>query len=887
MTSIVFPDSSPDRARVGGKAFALSALLAADLPVPPFFVLPPQAFDNSLTPAQQAAFTAAATPAEIATLLPALAPSESVQRDLLAAYDRLCPQGQLVAVRSSAVDEDSAAHSFAGQLDSFLFVGRAQLAAKVAAVWRSAFSQRMLAYRQQNRLALRPAPPAVLIQQMIPADVAGVAFSADPVTGRRGVTVISAVFGLGNALVSGEADADTFSLDRAGSMLTRHHAHKRSRHAADASSSEGVRPIPLDPARADAPTLTDDQLRQIADLARRAARHFSRPQDLEWAIHANRLYLLQSRPITTLGQTPDPDGVLQIWDNSNIAESYSGITTPLTFSLARHAYEGVYRQFCRLMGVAESAITDRQTVFANMLGLLRGRIYYNLLNWYRVLALLPGFALNRRFMEQMMGVKEPLPEEIVRELSPPTLTAKLRDALRLLRTVAGLIRNHFTLFRQIRAFYRRLELVLAPPHPPLDQLRADELVAHFRHLERQLLTRWDAPLVNDFFAMIFYGLLRKACARIDPRGTLQNDLLCAEGGIISLEPAKRIRTMAALALPYADLVEALCTAPVHVIRRHLAAHADLEREYLAYLGKFGHRCIEELKLESITLHDDPLPLLRSIGQLARRLQTHSAVPADSEAQLRAAAERQVRTALGFHPLRRFVFAWTLRHARARVRDRENLRFERTRLFGRVREVFLELGRRLHELGLLDGPRDIFFLTLEEALAYVEGTATTTDLGALVRLRQAEFQAFQTAPPPADRFTTRGPVYFAQPFTADAPRSPAPPLDGQTRLGIGCCPGLVRGRARVIIDPRDARLQHGEILVALRTDPGWIMLFPTAAGVAVEHGSLLSHSAIVAREMGIPTVVSVPGLTAWLHDGDLVELDGKSGLLRKLPPEAAP
>ena len=138
---------------------------------------------------------------------------------------------------------------------------------------------------------------------------------------------------------------------------------------------------------------------------------FGQPQDIEWAIENGSLYLLQSRPITTLRNIPDPDGALNIWDNSNITESYNGVTSPLTFSFARSVYEGVYRQFCRILRVPQRKIEANDLTFRCMLGLIQGRIYYNLLNWYRVLALLPGFTVNRRFMEQMMGVRESLPDK--------------------------------------------------------------------------------------------------------------------------------------------------------------------------------------------------------------------------------------------------------------------------------------------------------------------------------------------------------------------------------------------------------------------------------------------------------------------------------------------
>jgi rifampicin phosphotransferase len=245
--------------------------------------------------------------------------------------------------------------------------------------------------------------------------------------------------------------------------------------------------------------------------------------------------------------------------------------------------------------------------------------------------------------------------------------------------------------------------------------------------------------------------------------------------------------------------------------------------------------------------------------------------------LRLAAERRTAEALRGRPFRRVIFGWVLGHARARVRDRENLRFERTRLFGRVRRIFLELGHRLHAMGRLAQPRDVFFLTTDEVLGLVEGTAVTTDLPPLVALRQREFAVFKERPAPADRFATRGAVHLGNTFRAERP--PVVP-EGDAITGTGCCPGVVRGKARVILDPRQAHIETGEILVAPRTDPGWIMLFPAAAGLLVEHGSLLSHSAIVAREMGIPAIVSIAGVTAWVQTGEWLEMDGSTGVVRK-------
>ncbi|MHA3772205.1 PEP-utilizing enzyme [Verrucomicrobiota bacterium sgz303538] len=235
-----------------------------------------------------------------------------------------------------------------------------------------------------------------------------------------------------------------------------------------------------------------------------------------------------------------------------------------------------------------------------------------------------------------------------------------------------------------------------------------------------------------------------------------------------------------------------------------------------------------------------------------------------------------------------LFGWVLRQARDRVRNRENLRFDRTKLFGWVRRVFVELGRRFEARGILENSRDVFYLELNEVLGVVEGTATTIDLLGLVRVRKAEFQRYRETPAPADRLTTRGPVAFtpeetlrgASPeLTVDATGTPSV----EERKGLGCCPGVVRGRVRVVSDPRDAVLQPGEILVAERTDPGWVILFPMVSGLLVERGSLLSHSAIVSRELGLPGIVSIPHLTSWLRTGDEVVMDGTTGVLKRLNP----
>jgi pyruvate,water dikinase len=851
MSNILHPF---DEGQFGGKAAALAQLARARLPIPRWFVVSTKAFYSTLTLAQRRLLETADDPQKIGEMLESVRLCESIKLELAEALEELCPNGEMVAVRSSAIDEDGAQHSFAGQLESYLFVSRENVFERIADVWRSAFSPRVIAYRRERGLNSAPQPPAVLIQRMIRADAAGVAFSADPVTGQRGVTVVSAARGVAASLVSGQSEDETWRIARGGSPCRSAHS---SVHA-----------------------LTGEQAEMIAELARRAERHFGLPQDIEWAIENGQAFLLQSRPITSIATMIDPDGELCIWDNSNIAESYGGVTTPLTFSFARRAYEEVYRQFCRLMRVSEEDIATHSGVFRRMIGLVRGRIYYNLLNWYRVLALLPGFRVNRRFMEQMMGVRENLPESVIADIENTDGRATVKDGFNLLRSICGLSVNLLLLPKKIAGFHRRLDDALSDQR--LEDMRADEIAAHYRDLERRLLTRWDAPLINDFFAMIFYGLLGRACQSWCGDESLRNALLCGQGGIISAEHARRVREMARLAARDDEFVALLEAGSLDQILNRVDREPDFAKLLDDYLEKFGDRCMDELKLESQTLIDDPLPLLRAIGNLAHHSSQRDAARSGDESTLSLDAERKSKALLAGHPLRRMIFSRVLGQARARVRERENLRFLRTRVFGRVRRIFLELGRRFHALGLISSPRDIFYLEAEEALGFVEGTATTTDLQSLVSVRKAEYERHCESETLADRFETRGIVNHANRFQSN--RAEPERMLADFRKGTACSPGVARGRARIIRDPRDARIQPGYILIAERTDPGWIMLFASAAGLIVERGSLLSHCAIVAREMGLPCVVA-SGVMEWLCDGDLIEIDGSAGTITRRSEES--
>ena len=798
----------------GGKGAAL-AKLAATFPVPAFFVIGADAFDQ------------AGLKADARTSV-----KQGLQRLGAGPF----------AVRSSGLEEDGAASAHAGQFATELNVAAADVEAAAHRVWLSGFTATLAAYRVAHGLSGDPQPLAVIVQVMVAARAAGVAFSADPVSGDRRVVVISAINGLADRLVGGEEDGDSYRIGAGGETL-------------DAQLV------------GDVAVLSEAERAEVAAMARRAAANFGSPQDIEWAFEGGGLKMLQSRPITTLAQAADGDDVV-IWDNSNIVESYPGVTSPLTFSFARYVYAHVYQAFSRLMGVPGADVDEHRAVFENMLGRVDGRVYYNLLNWYRALALFPGFKANRKFMEGMMGVSEALPQEMADRIAPPSDSGweKFVDNLKFGRVGLGLVWHEIRIKGTIAKFYDRLNAALARPDGEIDAMQATALAAEYRLLERQLLAKWDAPLVNDFLCMIAFGLAQKTMEREggdDGRSFLSN-MLIGQGDIVSAEPARMIREMGALVRGKPELAERLANGDRSAVDAVPALRAAFDR----YIAKFGDRCTQELKLESRTLHEDPAQVLMAISAAAATRGAESAKEAEGDLH-------DIIPEFG----KRVVARWLLDWAKARVRDRENLRFERTRLFGRVRRIFLALGARLTEAGVLNERRDVFCLTVEELLGAVEGAAITGDLKALVRLRQAEWDAQLKRPDPPERFSARGAHVVG--VAALSAQAQAPVEATELRKGLACCKGIVTAKVRVIDDPRVEALSPGEILVARHTDPGWIAVFANAAGVIAERGSLLSHSAIVAREMGVPCVVSLKGVTQWLRTGDTVRLDGGAGTVERV------
>lgn len=772
------------------------------------------------------------------------------------------------AIRSSAGNEDSKENSFAGQFDTFLYIKKNDVIQKIKEVYMSAFSKRIETYRKENNIQ-EITIPSVIVQKMVNSEKAGVAFGANPINSDVKETVVTAVYGLGSSLVDGIATSDTYIIKD--NEIKKEISKKDFYHKLENGI---VVQRQVEEEFQEKQVLTDKQIQEVKELVKKAGDFFGRYQDIEWGYENEKLYLLQSRPITTLGNKKSETGKLNVFDNSNIVESYGGITTPLTFSFIRLVYENVYIELCKIFNVKQEKIEMNSQMFKNMLGLIEGRVYYNLYGWYGILSMFPGLGNNKKFMEQMMGVKESLPDDLF-----PVPQETFKDKIDLLNTGYGLVKGFFKIRKMTDRFYDRLNDALTEKN--IENMDLYELHDYYYELESKLLHKWDAPLVNDFLAMIFYGQLKKKCIEIfkEEGDRVHNNLLCSEGGIISAEPAKRIKELADIAKDDDRLLELLENENMIYIKKELSKYKKFNEKINEYLDKFSDRCLQELKLETETLKDNPVTLYHSISTFAKRMKETKIETVDAELA-RINAEKKVKKALKLKPIQEAKFNFILKQARYTVKNRENLRFERTRLFGRVREIFLRIGYILTSMNIIDEKRDIFYLEVNEILYYIDGKSTTNNLRELIDIRKKQYNKYKEDVPD-ERFYSHGAVNIGNDFKKEYKKTKDNQVVSLELKGIGASPGKVKGKVRIIKNPSSAKLEQGEILVAEFTDPGWIMLFPAASGILVQRGSLLSHTAIVSRELGIPAVVGITGLLNSLNDGDKVEIDGTTGKVRKL------
>jgi pyruvate,water dikinase len=535
--------------------------------------------------------------------------------------------------------------------------------------------------------------------------------------------------------------------------------------------------------------------------------------------------------------------------------------------------------------VPEKSIKEMDRNLNNMLGLFYGRVYYNILNWYKLVSILPGFKNNRQFMETMMGTNEGILDEVADRVRPADFQNGAGAFFRQLITGMKFFWFHLTIQSFVDNFMKDFHIVY-DKFRKIDYSRmpADKIYEKFQNLEDQILRKWHAPIINDTLCMVHYGTFKKLTSKwlAHLGDAFYNDLLAGNGNLESAEPTKRLIVLSGVVSKNPELKELILSTPnEHCLEAlNQSKHKEFYAMVLDYIDRYGFRCMSEMKLEQKDLHQEPGLFFVFLKNLINCGQTDLHEYEKREKDIRINAEALLEKNIS--GIRKIIYKWSLKHARKAVMNRENTRFCRTRIYGVVRSMFYAIGEDFTKSNIIDKKEDIFFLSFQELKGAFEGTNSIQNLRAVIEVRKKEYEGYKNIEP-APRFMTRGPVYWNNLHTEKEVEVvfDESTLTANQMRGIPCSPGDVVGVIKVIMGPEDDMTLNGEILVTDRTDPGWIPLYPSLSGLLVERGGLLSHSAIVAREMGLPTVVGIKGLTKKLKSGMKVKMNGETGIIEIL------
>jgi phosphohistidine swiveling domain-containing protein len=833
-----------EKGLIGPKAASLCTLRRLRLRIPPCFFVTTAAFKRHLD--ADGLRSQLRMPQErleeIRKDIVRLPMAEDLREEITSAYHRL--GAGVVAVRSSATAEDLPGHSFAGQYETILGVtSQEECLDAVKRCWASLWTERAYEYRRRNGIDHGQVEMAVIVQEQIEPDAAGVAFSLDPIKGSRSRIVIEACAGLGEALVSGRVQPDRFILRKKDLGLIRQEMS------------------------GDEPSMDLRSAQRLARCVRRIERKLGNPQDVEWAIRDGRIWFLQARPITAIPM-PKSWEDRQVWSNTNTGEVVPDVMTPVTWSMIQLLFQPLFRSFLRLVGVDANR--------APVAGLVAGRVYFNV---NTALAAGRPFGLGPDNVARFEGV---FGGDHMREYRLGQIDISEEDLpdmgfcwpgyiLSWPRIVYDLLTHSPKRGQKARARLKVRNDALRGLD--LEAMDTADLAKTFRG------SLWNNTADVDLLYLVTSApailVFDKVCRDWlgDPDLHLGYRLLAAQGGMADTEAGLDLWRIAEGVHADTETETAVLSdldwKALQVRLNGTEGGRRLLAAWDRFMTEHGHHCRGELEFFNTRWSERPdyvlgwlRSSLRSIGTI-NPLERHRRLAAERD-ELTGQCLQRLR-----NPIKRRLFARSLRRVQRLAVDRENWKNEIIRQLAALRRILLVLGARFQRKGLFSNTDDVFFLELSEIESLAQGRVPL-DVGQWIAERRAEYErniAFTPPPVVVGRFDPN--KYIDSRIEAGV----------KELKGIAVSPGVVSGKARVILRTDDHQhVEAGEILVAPFTDPAWTPYFLPAAGVVMDQGGVLSHGAIIAREYGIPAVVNVGPATQIIRTGQRIQVDGDRGMV---------
>ena len=897
----ILPLSSPSVTfeNAGGKGASLARLAGIGQPVPPGFIVVTDAYRRFVTENNLAGVIAAAlnglaaeelealerASAQIRAAFSAGAIPQAISAALKDAYQQLGAQPGGAAVRSSATTEDLPDLSFAGQQDTFLnILGEAALLKAVVDCWSSLWTGRAIGYRMRSAIAHEQAALAVVVQQMVASEVSGVLFTANPLSGLRSEAVIDAAFGLGEALVSGQVEPDHYVVDAVQGEI-RSVTLGSKRVATRPRPGGGVENAAEDNAARQ--TLSADQARRLAAAGQQIQQAYGAPQDIEWAFAGGELFILQSRPITSLFPIPrvsvDP---LLVWFSFG---SFQGIVGPLT-PLGQEAIQRVVLGIGKKLGLAiKLEEQDVLTVAGERL-------------WVRLDDVL-RHPVGGRILSGFLGIGEPGSARLLSQLAPDARLgigqgrlrwSSMRRALQF--TLPALRDIPRTLLQPEKArarFDAQVDAYLQTVQIAGGADRFERLANFAAFVEAQKGLAEALPLLLQRFMPVMAPSLAllNLISHLLPAGE-------ADGPGITMSALDVTRGLPQNVTTEMDLMLWKIAVQIKADAPALAAFQSADAPTLAgrylqgtlpasaqawmqdFMERYGMRGVGEIDLGQPRWREAPTPILQT-------LQSYLQIPPEAAPDLlfarnvRAAEEAIERMAVEVRKqrggrLKEKILRGAARRVRLLLGARESPKFCAIRAMGIMRKTLLEIGEEFAAAGTIVQRDDLFFLHVSELQSLARGEAQ--DWQALIAARrQAYGRELRRRQVPRLLLSDGRVFYDGIGAGEDSPAAIS---------GSPVSPGVVEGKVRVILHPHGAQLAPGEIMVCPGTDPAWTPLFMVAGGLIMEVGGMMTHGSVVAREYGIPAVVGVHQATQRLRDGQRIRLDGSRGKIMLLDEAAA-
>ena len=700
----------------------------------------------------------------------------------------------LYAIRSSSNLEDGNLNSFAGQFDTYLNVKVKDINKRVKDCFNSINNSNVESYLKENNINKEYLKMDVIIQKMVNSDLSGVLFTVNP-AGILNEVVITVGIGLGSGVVEDKVDTTTYYYNTTD----------------DIYYYEGKKDL-----------LSKDQIKELITTQNKIKEVFGDYLDIEFAFEDNKLYILQTRPITTID-----DSNLLILDNSNIVESYPGVSLPLTISFVKFVYTGVFK------GVAYRVLKNKKILekydsnLNNMVGASNGRLYYKISNWYTIIKFLPMSNKIIPVWQEMLGVKN---KSYNNEKIEIPFFSKIKTYFNCIYEITNVTKNMDILnnkFLEINKYF-------------YDHYNEDmsilEIIKLYNKIKEDVLSIWDITLVNDMYSFIYTGLLKHRFKKKNLSDNLANQYISGISNIESLKPIKSLITIA--------------------YNKDKMSNEEYEKELDKYIELFGDRSLEELKLESETFRTNRNLLKNKINEYC-----------SDKDKLTELYENINKDKTPINIKEDFITKFIVKRAMTGIKNREISRLNRSRIYGMVRSMFLTIAKRLKEENLINEINDIYYLEIEEIFYYKK-----YDLKKLIETRKNNYSIFNELP----NYSRL--IFIGNEFDKyhKSVNKVEKNISKNELIGIPCSSGIVEGYALVVETTKNIKNVKDKILITKMTDPGWVFLLATCKGVISEKGSLLSHTAIISREIKVPSIVGVDDVTNIIKTNDYIRMNANTG-----------